>query len=388
MADLISGLGAEVVSIPIDGQPNSTNQLLKRPDVQAVLRKWAPAHVVFFRPNFEVIEILKGLGLSPLSSSQEVARTLENKRNFRKMCSDEGLPVVPFATVPVKSLLENPDCVPVGWPRIVQTARGFGGKRTWLWEAGVPLPLSKRFLRHEVLVSPFIKGRTWTINAVVRDGQVLAGSPMLQITGDRRLHRLPFASSGVAIVSQCSEAISDELLKLAQAVGKMASKLGFIGFYGIDAIETDSGLKLIEMNARLTATLTLSTLSELAAGQLPLTVAHLLACMGSELFDKWVEHCDGVSRGKAGGHLILRSSEHEGPFPVEAGTYSAAAGALKRTADIIDWPSKNQGVIWPSGSPVGAPEEERCRIIFGDEILHKGQFRKGVDQLVELLQLL
>jgi len=337
--------GAEVVAVPPTPDGASTKSLVESAPGRAALEAWSPADCVIFRADHATVSSLESLGLRVLAAPAAVARRLENKRAFREHCRQRALPVVPTRELawPRSGQPDRSELGDMAWPRVVQTPRGFAGRRTWLWREDAPLDLPAVARDRPVLVAPLLDGATWTVNAVVTPTRVLVGPPMRQIHGDDRLSANPFASVGAEINPEGADGVRDELASLAVSVGQMARDEGFFGHFGIDAVLTSGGLVLIEMNPRLTATMTIATLTSLRAGTMPLAVAHVLVCRGQAVD---VE----TSHRLRGGHLIIKQAPGWHLDVPPMGRYPLDSGG--------------EVEIWPAGPPVGGASEQRCRLLF------------------------
>jgi len=359
-ADALRSEGAEVVSIAPPQNTHTTAALIDSPAAKEQLRAWAPAKVLVFRSSARTTASLQELGLDVVGAEPAIARKLENKRAFREMVGAAGLPVV---------RCEEPTWPPaedlsLSWPRVVQTARGNAGKRTWRWDLGKLPELPKKLWGKPVLVAPFLEGATWTVNGVVGDQATVLGAPMRQIAGDPRLNPNPFSSAGAAFNPPAPEGVFDCLNELARSVAELARERGFRGFFGIDAVgDSPDEMTLIEMNPRLTATLTAATLAELAASQTPLLVWHILALAGEAIPDNALD-CTAVT----GGHLIVRAGGAE--LPVEqAGRYGVGSNGTARLSDELSWPKEGEVAVWPAGSGVGGPQGEQFRLLSSSDMV-------------------
>jgi hypothetical protein len=375
--------GADVAAVPVPDGPLTTHALVTSAAGAEVLSAWAPAGAVVFRPDVRTAQALEAVGCTLVSADPGVARALENKRNFRTRCLQWGLPIVSFVeAVWPPTDLESGPLADMSWPRVLQTARGHAGKRTWSWDSAhaVP-PIPEALLGRKILVSPLLEGPTWTANAVVTPDDVFVGPPMLQISGDARLSDNPMASCGVAINPPASAGIVDELTELTRGVAIRAREAGFLGFFGIDAVGVDR-LDLIEMNARLTATMTVATLAELQTGTTPLTVLHAKACTGEPIAS------DAYAPPRQpGGHLIVRDAEERGE-PLGVGTYQTGVNGLQRLSGAVGWPEPGTVAVWPAGPVAGGPEGEWCRLLFGEQMVDaEGELTGFAARVVESLVL-
>ena len=374
----LRALGADVVSVESSNDGHTTHALLEAPEGQAALRRWAPAPAVIFRPEHRVVEALQALGLTPLCAEPGVARRLENKRAFRLLCRQNKLPAVRSVDMSWPPSKHLGDAIP--WPRIVQTARGHAGKRTWFWQDERHLPsIPERLHGRKVLVAPVVDGPTWTINGVVAAGEIRLGDVMLQISGDPRLAIEPFSSAGVAFNPPGVDSVEDEVRGLANRVGALARSEGFRGLFGIDAVGHPGHLRLVEMNARLTATLTAATLAELAADRTPLLEDHINACLDLPVS----EQGDRFANRTSGGHLVLRRTSEGRAAPSILGTYRVTESGLEKVSDEGRWPHPDEVTIWPAGSAHGGPADEQLRFFFSSDMVDEGgRFTTSVEQVL------
>lgn len=374
----LRALGAHVVSVASSGEKHTTSGLLESPQGQAALRDWAPAPAVIFRPEHKVISALNALGVTPLCADPGVARRLENKRAFRALCVEHKLPVVRSIDMLWPPSRYIGDAIP--WPRIVQTARGHAGKRSWFWETEDTLPeIPERLHGRDALVAPLVDGPTWTINGVVGSDNIVLGDVMRQIHGDPRLAAEPFSSAGVAFNPPGVDAVDEEVRSLADRIGQLAREAGFLGFFGIDAVGHPGGLRLVEMNARLTATLTAATLAEKAAGRTPLLEYHVNACLGlpSSVAPS------RKTKTSCGGHLVVRQTADQHIAPMSLGTYRISGPRLEKVPNDGLWPGPGQVTVWPAGHEHGGPRDERLRLLFSSEMLDSdGRFSSTVESVL------
>lgn len=369
----LEAAGARVVRV--EGVPDgSTRALVESPEGRAALRSWAPARAVLFRVDHATVQLIEDTGVAVLGSDPQVARGLENKERFRRAMGAAGLPVVPCVSGTWTGEGLDAD-VPFGWPRIVQSPRGYAGRRTWRWDEGAPEPGLGELTGRSALVAPMLSGPTWTINACAYPDGVVVGAPMRQVDGDPRLATGAFSSAGATFGAPGGDAVAATLRELARRVGELAAQRGFRGFFGIDTVEAEAGLVLIEMNPRLTATLTMATLAELRAGRTPLTVHALFAWAGASLADLAGERGAAVDSEPidvaASGHLIVRDTGRP-VRRVEAGSYRVAGeGGMVRVGPAPSGLPAGVGevAIWPAGPRAGGPEDDRLRLLFAEGVV-------------------
>ncbi|MGC9605492.1 MAG: hypothetical protein ABSF56_01920 [Minisyncoccia bacterium] len=193
-----------------------------------------------------------------------------------------------------------------GEPFVVQWAHGHTGAGTILVNSEAELnSLKEKFPERRSRITAYVKGPSFTVNAVVTPDGVYAASPSYQITGLPPFTDGPFATVGNdwALAKAILSAEDMQLIKdLVRDLGAKMQKEYWRGLFGIDLIKDAASGKLflVEVNARQPASVTFeSALQEEArrtksAEGLTTFEAHIAALLGQPLTKPIIEVTDGA----------------------------------------------------------------------------------------------
>ena len=251
--------------------------VLDRPEVQSYILKHSKdvLGIVFFKPLAALDEILKKTVLVTkrrvvsLNADLRVSNQLENKLDFYQLCVENGLPT-PKSTQAMISQLDYQQLVSLlGFRFVVQFERGWFGNHTYFINSEADFDsIIKTYSDREVKVAEYIEGDVLTVNGVVGRNDIFQTKPFLQInesqddpssTSKIKLARL----AGTTVGNQWFGTARDdnnlrvhnpEILSLTNTIGKIAQKMGYLGYFGLDyLVSADGRVYLQEMNARFTA---------------------------------------------------------------------------------------------------------------------------------------
>ncbi|MHB8507577.1 MAG: ATP-grasp domain-containing protein [Candidatus Dormibacteria bacterium] len=245
-----------------------------------------PLAVLAFKPGERLQAAVQAAGGLLLHPDATVARAFENKLNFVAVAARAGLPVPrwevrpagdaePFAGLSLR----------LGFPLVVQGARGNAGQRTWLVSNDEKLSAARAAEAGRPLrVGGYITGTPLTATgAVTASGDVVQVEACRQVTGVEWLTPMPLGSCGNAWHDSGIEALVAPTRTVVERLGLSLAEAGFRGVFGVDLVAGPGGLAVIEVNPRMVASLPLATQLEVAAGRVPLLLHHLLALLGTEL---------------------------------------------------------------------------------------------------------
>jgi predicted ATP-grasp superfamily ATP-dependent carboligase len=248
-----------------------------------------------------------------IGNSASLNRKWEDKLELVKLSEEYAeLSVVPGKIARLQDFVWEGEMV-------VQTARGWGGKSTFLVSNNEGLEDLKRRLGDvKAKVSPFINGRTYLNNVCVVDGEVLQSPPALQINcPNKNFSSLPLTTCGRQFGNLVldKEQIS-QMREITDKVGLLMAEDGYKGYFGLDFIVEDGTGKVFlqEINARLTASSSFYTTLEIEAGRAPLLFGHI----GAFLNDKsgytsevsyFLNNNKNDSSEVSGMQLIIRNSK-------------------------------------------------------------------------------
>ncbi len=252
------GAASHLVLVPAEGDL-TTLRLLEHPEVGQMVGA-EPSLIVCFKPSTRVERAAEVLGARIALTSAPLARGLENKLLLPELAQEAGVRIPRQQRIDVRadtpwSTLVNA----VGEDAVVQSPRGFSGKKTFrvrdaeTWE-GLRVELARRPAK----VAEYVSGRPGTLHAVVdAEGHVVVSAPIVQVTGEPSLTPFPMGSCGNDFRWRPTPYPRDAEA-LAEAMGPVISARGYLGAFGLDYVVAEDGAcVLIEINPRLTASFAL-----------------------------------------------------------------------------------------------------------------------------------
>jgi len=356
-------LGVPAVLAPVADEA-TTMGLLGHPAVAAFVQR-APSLLLCFKPSRRLEERAAELGATLASAPASVAQRLENKLTLRSLAAAGGILVDPAPEDPVGLPAQSKVTVTgelslaqlrgvigasTGEPVVVQSPRGFMGRKTWAvhddadWDS-----VRSQLDRRPAKVTRFVRGRPGTLNAVVdAAGTVLCTAPIVQVTGEPHLTPYPLGSCGNDFTWRPAPHPRNGPYELARRLGPALADAGFVGHFGIDFVVEDRGFApartwLIEINPRLTASMALYS-----AWRPILARAHLSVLAGSEL------RSTGELPPLLGGQLLVHNLT-DGPV--------APLGALEAGAPVAGSAMPTETQLWPQVTSSVAPGGTRGRLV-------------------------
>ncbi len=309
----------------VDGPETlGTRELIEHASVKELFAQH-PGDVMVFKNTSRVEDAATKAGVKLINPRAELSETVENKMSQIEWLGELGRKYLPpHAVLPTKKLTWT------GEPFVLQWAHGHTGGGTVLVTSEAELKtLQEKFPFRMARRSPYIKGSSYTVNAVVAADKILVGNISYQITGME-----PFTDSMFTTVGNdwsvsrdlLSETELEYITTMVHDIGKKLNVSGWRGLYGVDLIRDDERgtIHLIEINARQPASTTFESYLQKEnriAGVKGLTTfeAHLKALRGEPIEDELIPVNDGAQ-------IILRVTKNTPSAPTGAITALEAAG--------------------------------------------------------------
>lgn len=315
----------------------ATTQALLDDERAAAFIAATPSLLLSFKPAARLEARAAALGARFALPPAALAGALENKLRLTELA--EGIALAPSLAFEAADRVSWADLTALGPSVVVQSPRGFAGRKTW----PVQDPATWEALRHELGPRPIkvtrrLAGRPATVNCVVdRHGAVLSSAPIVQFTGVPWLTRQPLGSCGNDFTWRGPTDPADAVAAIAARFGAALARRGYAGHFGLDLLVGDE-VVLIEVNPRLTASFALYS------GWRPaLLDAHLAAVDGGAIEP-------GALPPLAGGQLLSH--------PVPGGPGEALA------ADRWLPPSAVRGeTVWPAAAVADGDQGLRGRLV-------------------------
>lgn len=264
---------------------------------------FAPSALPFtlvFKNTARVEEAATKHSLKLINPSAALSETIENKMSQIEWLGDMGKKYLPRHSVMIAKKLTW-----TGEPFIVQWAHGHTGGGTLLISNETELrTIQEKFPFRMTRRSAYIKGPSFTVNAVVAADKILVGNISYQITGLRPFTDNPFSTVGndwSATHTMLTESEIEYIETMASDIGKKLNISGWRGLYGIDVIKDveHNTIYLIEINARQPASTSFeSSLQrrnrDQGADGITTFEAHLSALLGEAISKPLIPINDGA----------------------------------------------------------------------------------------------
>jgi hypothetical protein len=246
---------------------------------------------------------------------------------------------------------------------VLQFSRGYSGNSTFLIEnrADIEKIIGDNIGR-KVKISNYREGDTYTFNACMGDFGMLISQPMFQITGFPEFNRNLLGTCGNDYAFG-KNLDGDVLKNIHMSIKQVSDRLfqaGYRGLLGFDFVVSGDDADLIEVNPRLVGSIPVYTKLQLAAGETPFLLLHMLSFLG---FDFSAMEIKRPEKAPEFSQVILRNNQLHGvkvEKTLAGGVYKLAWG------DII---LKEENYCAPDGM---APDEFFVECVFEGECVGPG----------------
>lgn len=235
----------------------NSGQLLSAPSTIKFIRQTChqnnrKAVIIPFKPSAKIEVLCRQHHWLLAANPAKLARNLEDKLEFARLCQKHRLPHPPFA-IAVFNQKNYQTYQKKFVTLVIQTKTGWAGKSTYLSPSWSTIKNKIPSLT-PVKFSPFLHPSSTLINNCCLSTLGLIQSPVAdQITGLAPLTQNPLATVGRRWPSLTSSAIQNQVKKITQKFALILQKRGYNGFFGLDFILHQNQVYLQECNSRLTA---------------------------------------------------------------------------------------------------------------------------------------
>jgi biotin carboxylase len=296
------------VFVPIEREPRPftsieeiVNYLLGHKQVIDWVRARGPGKAVFLMFDEDTEQLAKELDLEVAFPSAALRHRLDSKIETTRLGNDAGVPSVPNVLGRATSypeLLALAEKGPLGSDLVVQTAYGDSGKTTFFIATGADWKRhARKIVGEDLKVMKRIDPRETAIEGVVTRHGTLVGPLMTELAGFPEL--TPYAGGWCG-----NDVFADVLSKqqrtqaraYAQAMGERLRREGYLGYFELDFLaDASSGeVFLGELNPRVTGASSITNVTAMSYGDMPLFLFHLLEYMDvdyeidvDELNERW-----------------------------------------------------------------------------------------------------
>ena len=280
------------------------NYLMGHKEVADLVRGKGPGgKVTFLMFDQETEQLAKDLGLEVAFPSAALRHRLDSKIETTRLGNEAGVPSVPNTmgtATSYRELLALADAGGLGHDLVVQTPYGDSGQTTFFiakesdWKAD-----EKKIVGEDLKVMKRIEPRECAIEGVITRHGTLVGPLMAELTGFPEL--TPYDGGW------CGNDMSPHVLTAQQrtiarertfAMGERLRQEGYRGYFELDFL-ADAGtgeMYLGELNPRVTGASSITNVTAVAYGDMPLFLFHLLEFMDvdfqidvDELNGRWAQ---------------------------------------------------------------------------------------------------
>jgi biotin carboxylase len=260
------------------------NYLLGHKDVRDFLHENGPGgKAVFLMFDEETEQLAEEAGLEVAFPPASLRTRLDSKLETTRLADEAGVPSVPNVLGSAGSygdLLKLALAAGLGQDLVLQTAYGDSGQTTFFvdgsddWDEHVG-----ELVGHELKVMKRIDCREAAIEGVITRHGTLVGPLMTELTGFPEL--TPYGG-GWCGNDVFPTALTERHRALAreytQRIGDRLAREGYRGYFELDVLaDVDSGeLYLGELNPRVTGASSMTNVTAVAYGDMPLFLFHLL----------------------------------------------------------------------------------------------------------------
>ncbi len=238
-----------------------------------------PVRVLVFKPAADLETVLRENRFRMLNAPAHIARKLENKLRLKEIANDSDVRTIDSFQIVLNPDEPFPGDMKSGMEYIVQTAKGFSGNRTFRIRSDSDwISVTRLLKKRRCRISPRLPGWTYTCNAcIVNARQVVTCVPFQQITvwAPGQPPTPGTLGSRGNIWEPPPPLIRKRIESAMIRLGKTLFKNGFKGVFGADFQVSETDVRLIEINPRLTASLPALTPLQIEGGTMPLLSAHI-----------------------------------------------------------------------------------------------------------------
>ena len=314
------------VFVPVEREPRAftsieqiVNYLLGHKQVIDWVRERGPGKAAFLMFDEETEQLAKELELEVAFPSAALRHRLDSKIETTRLANDAGVPSVPNVlgrATNYAELLALAEGGSLGSDLVVQTPYGDSGQTTFFIAAEGDWKLhARKVASQELKVMKRIDPRETAIEGVVTRHGTLVGPLMTELAGFPELTPYDGGWCGNDVFADVlSERQRAQARAYTQAMGERLRTEGYLGYFEIDLLaDAHSGqIFLGELNPRVTGASSITNVTAMSYGDMPLFLFHLHEYMDvdyeidvDELNERWT-HPQNIDEWA---QFILKQSE-------------------------------------------------------------------------------
>lgn len=286
-------------------------------------------NVVLYAPSGDWERLLSSCsGHTLLANLVATTDHLDDKRQMRDVFATLGLAVLPSVVCERDDVLSGVFPPHLGWPLVVQSARGSSGHTTVLVRhLADALPALRALPGDEWLVTPYVRGPVLNVHAVVNDSATVIAPASVQLAGVPGIttHDAEYAGNDFGALAAL-EGVQPCIDWQVRRVASWLADEGLRGAIGMDFVWDGAHAWPLEVNPRLQGSTFLLGEVEQASGLLPTVARHVLEMARIETPPE-----PRRSARPMGAQLIIRWTGSESELPAtRPGVYERTGGSVLR----------------------------------------------------------
>lgn len=286
--------------------------LLSHPETINYLKSFPEVNLLFFKNSANLEDFSSKNGWKIIAPSAKLARNIDNKLFFKRILEYLEINSPPII-VETLSSLEYDDLIGIiSHKFILQFAKSFGGNKTFLIESEEDFNYFKqKFAERRVKLTPFIKGKNFTLNGCITREAVLISGLFYQITGIPALTKNYLGACGNDwLYPVLPDNVEERIFVISSRIGEYIRSLGYSGMFGLDfIIDENNEPFFMEINARLTTSVPMFTKLQLINGEIPLLALHIFEFLKTGYSIDLEELNNRMKLRKKGAQVILHNLE-------------------------------------------------------------------------------
>ncbi len=279
------------------------NYLLGHKEVVDWIRGRGPGKAAFLMFDEETEELARELGLDVAFPSAALRHRLDSKIETTRLGNEAGVPSVPNVlgrAGSYRELLDLAEGARLGEDLVVQLPYGDSGQTTFFvigerdWDR-----YEDEIVGQDLKVMKRIEPRETAIEGVVTRHGTLVGPLMTELAGFHELTPYGGGWCGNDVFAEVlGEQHRQQARRYMQALGERLRQEGYLGYFEVDFLaDVDSGnMYLGELNPRVTGASSITNVTAISYGDMPLFLFHLLEYMDvdyeidvEELNERWTQ---------------------------------------------------------------------------------------------------
>lgn len=336
-----------------------------------------PANILTFKSSPMIAQICAEHGFRYLGPDWSLNRRWEDKIFFARKCQALGVANahsrIASNAAELWEMLADIRTAKI----VLQLARGYSGNSSFLLSSPAEvLAVAEKFPGRKYKISEFLSGEAYTLDAVIGGFGARFSEPILQITGLTEFNRHVLGTSGndyAFAAHHLSSAARAAMLQSAEMIADAMRAEGYRGFLGFDFVMEGETAHLIETNPRLVGSVPVFTKLQLAGGELPFLLLHILEFLDFDFAGLTLSSAQNFAFAQ----LLLRNLSEKPVVVTEtlpAGIYAVERNHLlfKRSAFFATPDTLTEGEFYLHSAPVGkviSSDHEYAGLQFGCGIM-------------------